>query len=60
MNHVLPTIRKAAPGQILEVDLRQAQTGEWQYEFLVLAKDRHYQEIVVDAQRNQIIGIRRR
>ena len=60
LNAVLPTVSDAAPGQILEVDLRQTWSGAWQYEFLVLTKDRRYQEVVVDAQRNQVIEIRKR
>ena len=57
---VLPTVSKAVPGQILEVDLRQTWSGEWHYEFLVLTRDRRYREVVVDARRNQIVQIRRR
>ena len=54
---ILPTVLTAVPGQILEVDLSQSQSGEWHYEFLVLTKDRHYRQILVDARRNQILAI---
>jgi hypothetical protein len=60
LSTILPTVVKAVPGQVLEVDLRQSWTGEWRYEFLVLTRDRRYQEVVVDARRNQILQIRRR
>lgn len=60
LNQVLPTVSKAVPGQVLEVDLRQSWSGEWRYEFLVLTRDRRYQEVVVDARSNQILRIRRR
>ena len=60
LSTVLPTVSKAVPGQVLEVDLRQSWSGEWRYEFLVLTRDRRYQEVVVDARRNQILQIRRR
>lgn len=60
LSTVLPTVSKAVPGQVLEVDLRQSWSGEWRYEFLVLTRDRRYQEVIVDARRNQIIQVRRR
>jgi hypothetical protein len=60
LSTVLPTVSKAVPGKVLEVDLRQSWTGEWRYEFLILTRDRRYQEVVVDARRNQILQIRRR
>ncbi|WP_414470816.1 PepSY domain-containing protein [Microvirga sp. M2] len=60
LSSVLPTVSKAVPGQVLEVDLRQTWNGEWWYEFLVLTRDRRYQEVVVDARRNKILQIRRR
>ena len=60
LSTVLPTVAKAVPGKVLEVDLRQSWTGEWRYEFLILTRDRRYQEVVVDARRNQILQIRRR
>ncbi|MDF2972638.1 MAG: hypothetical protein K0R61_3088, partial [Microvirga sp.] len=53
MSTILPTVTKAVPGQVLEVDLRQSWSGEWRYEFLVLSRDRRYQEVVVDARRNR-------
>ncbi len=60
LSAVLPTVARAVPGKVLEVDLRQSWSGEWRYEFLVLTRDRRYQEVVVDARRNQILQIRRR
>jgi uncharacterized membrane protein YkoI len=60
LSTILPTVTKAVPGQVLEVDLRQSWSGEWRYEFLVLTRDRRYQEVVVDARRNRILQIRSR
>jgi uncharacterized membrane protein YkoI len=60
LSAVLPTVSRAVPGQVLEVDLRQSWGGEWRYEFLILTRDRRYQEVVVDARNNQILQIRRR
>jgi peptidase YpeB-like protein len=60
LSSVLPTVTRAVPGQVLEVDLRQSWSGDWRYEFLVLTRDRRYQEITVDARSNQILQIRRR
>src|SRR5215218_5156483 len=59
LSTVLPTVSKAVPGQVLEVDLRQSWGGEWRYEFLVLTQDRRYQEVVVDARRNKVLQVRR-
>jgi uncharacterized membrane protein YkoI len=60
LSRVLPTVFGAVPGQVLEVDLRQTESGEWLYEFLILTQDRHYRDVLVDAQRNQIRQIRSR
>ena len=60
LSTVLPTVVKAVPGRVLQVDLRQSWSGEWRYEFLILTADRRYREVTVDARRNQIIQIRRR
>jgi uncharacterized membrane protein YkoI len=60
LSTVLPTVIRAVPGQVLQVDLRQTWSGEWRYEFLILTADRRYREVVVDARRNQIIQIKRR
>ena len=60
LSTVLPMVSRAVPGQVLEVDLRQSWTGEWRYEFLILTRDRRYQEVVVDARNSRILQIRRR
>ena len=57
LSTVLPTVSKAVAGQVLEVDLRQIGSGVWHYEVLVLTRDRRYQVVVVDAQRNQIVQL---
>ncbi|MGO4526106.1 PepSY domain-containing protein [Microvirga sp. 2MCAF35] len=60
LSAVLPAVSRAVPGQVLEVDLRQSWSGQWRYEFLILTRDRRYQEVVVDARNSQILQIRRR
>ncbi|WP_052600514.1 PepSY domain-containing protein [Microvirga lotononidis] len=60
LSSVLPTVSRAVPGQVLEVDLRQSWSGQWRYEFLILTRDRRYQEVVVDARNSQILQVRRR
>jgi hypothetical protein len=60
LSTVLPTVSRAVPGQVLEVDLRRTWSGDWRYEFLVLTRDRRYQEVTVDARSNRVLQIRRR
>ena len=60
LDSILPSVLRAVPGRILEVDLREIRTGEWLYEFLVLTTDGRYREVMVDARRNQILQVRRR
>ncbi len=60
LNSILPSVVRAVPGRVLEVDLRQTRTGEWLYEFLVLTTDGRYREVMVDARRNHILQVRRR
>ncbi len=57
---VLRTVSKAVSGEVLEVDLCRNQNSDWRYKCLVLTKERHYYEVVVDAQRNQVIQARQR
>jgi uncharacterized membrane protein YkoI len=57
LSSVLPVVLSAVAGQVLEVDLNQAPSGEWQYKFLVLTRDRRYREVLVDARRNQVLRI---
>ena len=60
LSAVLPTVFKTVAGQVLEVDLRQVRNGEWQYEFLVLTRDRRYEVVVVDGLRNEVVQVRGR
>jgi hypothetical protein len=60
LSSVLPVVLSAVVGQVLEVDLNQTPSGEWQYKFLVLTRDRRYREVLVDARRNQVLRISRR
>jgi uncharacterized membrane protein YkoI len=60
LDRVIPVIRKAVPGKVLEVDLQQWATGGWVYKFLVLSKGGTYQEVFVDALRNRIVRVRER
>ena len=49
LSTILPTVVKAVPGQVLEVDLRQSWTGEWRYEFLVLTRDRRNAALEIES-----------
>lgn len=57
---VLPTVRQAAPGRILDVRLAPDPTGAWHYHVLVLQPDGRYRDVRVDGKRNKILEIRRR
>ena len=57
LSRVLPIVLSAVPDQVLEVDLNRELSGDWQYRFLVLSRDRRYQEVLVDARRNQVLSI---
>jgi uncharacterized membrane protein YkoI len=56
---VLSTVRGTVEGNVLQVDL-SGSAGNWRYEVLVLGIDGRYREVLVDAQRNRILGVRRR
>ena len=60
LNRVIPVVRQAVPGRVLDVDLQQGATGRWVYKFLVLSRDGDYSEVFVDALRNRIVRIRER
>ena len=60
LDRVIPVVRKAVPGKVLDVDLQQWATGGWVYKFLVLNKGGTYQEVFVDALRNRIVRVRER
>ena len=53
-------MRANVPGEVLEVDIRQAESGGWRYHFLVLGRDRRYHEVVVDARTGRLVMVRRR
>jgi hypothetical protein len=60
LSTVLPVVRSSVPGEVLEVDLRQAESGDWRYFILVPGRDRQYHEVLVDARSSRVLGIRRR
>jgi uncharacterized membrane protein YkoI len=57
---VLPLVRTRVPGKVLNIDLQQRAGGAWVYKFLVLDRQGAYSEVLVDALRNRIVGVRRR
>lgn len=60
LSRVIPTVRQAIPGRVLDVDLLRLKGGGWVYKFRVLARDGAYLEVFVDALRNRILQTRRR
>jgi len=60
LSKVIPTVRQAIPGRVLDVDLLRLEGGGWVYKFRVLARDGTYLEVFVDALRNRILQTRRR
>jgi uncharacterized membrane protein YkoI len=60
LGDVLPTLREAAPGQLLEVNLRARPDGVWVYEFVVLSPAGQYREVLLDAKANRVLGMRNR
>jgi len=57
---VMPVVRQAVPGRVLEVDMERVLGGGWMYKFLVLSNGGLYSEVTVDALRNRIVRIRER
>ena len=60
LNRVIPMVRQAVPGRVLDVDLEQATGGGWVYKLLVLDGEGEYNEVTVDALRNRIIRVSER
>lgn len=60
LNRVMPVVRKAVPGKVLDVDLQQWSAGGWVYKFLVLNGEGKYSEVFVDASHNRIVRVRQR
>jgi hypothetical protein len=60
LNRVIPMVRQAVPGRVLDVDLQQGAGGGWVYKLLVLDAEGEYNEVTVDALRNRIIRVRER
>ncbi len=60
LNRVMPVVRQAVPGRVLEVDLQQWATGGWVYKFLVLSSGGTYSEVIVDALSRRIVRVRER
>ena len=57
---VIPVVRQAVPGRVLDIDLQQWASGGWVYRFLVLDSHGRYSEVFVDALRNRIVKVRGR
>jgi len=60
LKRVIPMVRQAVPGRVLNVDLEQVAGGGWVYKFLVLDGQGKYSEVYVDALRNRIVKVRER
>jgi hypothetical protein len=60
LNRVMPVVRQAAPGRVLDVDLQQWATGAWVYKFLVLSSEGEYREVFVEALSRRIVRVRER
>jgi hypothetical protein len=60
LRRVIPVVRQAVPGRVLDVDLQQISGGGWVYKFLVLDGEGEYNEVTVDALQNRIIRVRER
>ena len=60
LNRVIPVVRQAVPGRVLDVDLQQWATGGWVYKFLVLNSEGEYSEVFVDALSRRIVRVRER
>lgn len=60
LKRVIPMVRQAVPGRVLDVDLQQVAGGGWVYKFLVLDGQGKYSEVYVDALRNRIVKVRER
>lgn len=60
LNRVMPVVRRAVPGRVLNVDLQQWATGGWVYKFLVLSSEGAYSEVIVDALSRRIVKVSER
>jgi len=60
LKRVIPMVRQAVPGRVLNVDLEQVAGGGWVYKLLVLDGQGKYSEVYVDALRNRIVKVRER
>jgi hypothetical protein len=60
LSAVLPLVRAAVPGKLLDVDLQQSRSGSWLYELVILTGENRYCEVTVDARTRRIVRIRNR
>lgn len=52
---ILPTVREASPGEVLDVQLGRLPSGRLVYDVTVLARDGRYRTVRVDAMGNRIL-----
>jgi uncharacterized membrane protein YkoI len=57
---ILPTVRAAVPGDILDVQFGRLQGGALVYDVTVVSETGQFRQVIVDARRNRIIETRRR
>jgi hypothetical protein len=58
LDQVLLTLRKSAPGTVLDVSLQHSGDGAWTYNFVVLSPAGRYRNVSIDAARNRILQIK--
>jgi uncharacterized membrane protein YkoI len=57
LNQVLATVRRAVPGDVLNVALDHGRDGSWTYIVSVLTRDGEYCDVAVDAARSKLMRV---
>ena len=57
LNQVLAIVRKAVPGEVLDVALKENPQGELTYQVAVLTAAGEYCDVTVDARRSKLMQI---
>jgi hypothetical protein len=59
LGKILPALKRAAPGKILNVAFARVETG-FRYTFTMLTAAGRYIEVSIDAKTSELLGVRRR
>lgn len=59
LSHVIPIVKAKVGGDILDVKVKHLVSGVMVYDITVLTVEGRYRSVVVDAERNRIIGMGR-